>query len=311
MSRIKWRSDAINMERFIQSAPQIIGEAAKSPLGLIALMVLALASLALVFFKAAPIRIRVVIFVILFAGVAAFAGVVVRQIKMPGRPDHTQPTETETAPTEANRPSRASASGQIARNGQGSAANEPMQPQIDSVRQERLTDIIRNSTNDLERARALEALMSQAPHADFGTNPTMAVFRIGEQALQGKRADAARSLPQLLNIAFDTNQPLRLREEAIHSLAKIGGGEASSALLSILASPAAPADLKAVALHGPPRFWKRDDATLTNYIGAALFYINIWSPDVCSAISTNSRFKYLETTLHDAVVVRSQAKVPL
>src|SRR5262249_27748783 len=56
-----------------QSIPQIIKEAATSPLGLLALMIVALAILAFYFFRDAGVPIRVTIFILLFAAVVVFA----------------------------------------------------------------------------------------------------------------------------------------------------------------------------------------------------------------------------------------------
>jgi hypothetical protein len=56
----------------LEHVPAIIEQAARSPLGLFALMVIALSALGFVFFRGASERARVAIFVMLFAGVAAF-----------------------------------------------------------------------------------------------------------------------------------------------------------------------------------------------------------------------------------------------
>lgn len=61
------------MDELYQQLPAIIEQAAKSPLGLLALMVIALAGMAFVFFKEASEKARIGIFVLLLAGVAAFA----------------------------------------------------------------------------------------------------------------------------------------------------------------------------------------------------------------------------------------------
>ncbi len=66
------------MDSLAQQLPSIIEQAARSPLGLLALMVIALAILGLVFFRGASERTRVGIFVLLFMGVAAFGVAAVR-----------------------------------------------------------------------------------------------------------------------------------------------------------------------------------------------------------------------------------------
>ena len=56
-----------------QNAPQIIKEAATSPLGLLALMIIALAILAFFFFKDAGVPVPIAIFITSFAAVVVFA----------------------------------------------------------------------------------------------------------------------------------------------------------------------------------------------------------------------------------------------
>jgi uncharacterized membrane protein len=58
--------------------PAIIGEAAKSPLGIFALMIISLAILGFFFFKEAAEKTRIAIFVMLFVGVAVFGLSIVR-----------------------------------------------------------------------------------------------------------------------------------------------------------------------------------------------------------------------------------------
>ncbi|HMN74924.1 MAG TPA: hypothetical protein PKC97_02585 [Burkholderiaceae bacterium] len=66
------------MDQLFKSLPDIIKAAAQSPLGILALLVVALAILAYVFFARASARVRVGIFVLLFAGVAGFGVAVLR-----------------------------------------------------------------------------------------------------------------------------------------------------------------------------------------------------------------------------------------
>jgi hypothetical protein len=63
----------------VKSFPEIIKQAATSPLGILALMIIGLAVLAFFFFRGAPVKVRVVIYVMLFFGVVAF-GVALRQV---------------------------------------------------------------------------------------------------------------------------------------------------------------------------------------------------------------------------------------
>ena len=66
------------MEKLFEQLPKIIEEAAKSPLGLLALMIIALSLLAFFFFREASARTRVGIFLVLFAGCAVFAWAIFR-----------------------------------------------------------------------------------------------------------------------------------------------------------------------------------------------------------------------------------------
>jgi len=64
------------VQDFVQSAPDIIREAARSPLGLLALLVLAVATLALVFFRKSSDAIKLAIFGVFFLAAVSF-GIVV------------------------------------------------------------------------------------------------------------------------------------------------------------------------------------------------------------------------------------------
>lgn len=66
------------MDQLFKSLPDIIKAAAQSQLGILALLVVALSLLAYVFFAKASVRIRVGVFVLLFAGVIGFAVAVLR-----------------------------------------------------------------------------------------------------------------------------------------------------------------------------------------------------------------------------------------
>jgi hypothetical protein len=67
------------MNELAKSLPEIIKQAATSPLGILALMIVGLAILAFFFFRGASERARLAIFVMLFFGVAAFGAVVMHQ----------------------------------------------------------------------------------------------------------------------------------------------------------------------------------------------------------------------------------------
>ena len=66
------------MDQLFKSLPDIIKAAAQSQLGILALLVVALSILAYVFFAKAAVKVRVGIFVLLFAGVIGFGVAVLR-----------------------------------------------------------------------------------------------------------------------------------------------------------------------------------------------------------------------------------------
>lgn len=72
------RAPGSPVEQLFKSLPDIIKAAAQSRLGILALLVVALSILAYVFFARASVKIRVGIFVLLFAGVMGFGTAVLR-----------------------------------------------------------------------------------------------------------------------------------------------------------------------------------------------------------------------------------------
>ena|SRR5712691_7584668 len=88
------------MDRFFQNLPEIIKQSAASPLGILALMIIALGALAFFFFKEAPVKVRMAIFAMLFVGVAALAGVIMHQsTKVRGPVPNPLPDRTDARPT--------------------------------------------------------------------------------------------------------------------------------------------------------------------------------------------------------------------
>lgn len=84
------------MEELYRQLPAIIEQAAKSPLGLLALMVIALAGLGLVFFRSATERTRIMIFVLLLGGVAVFA-IAAMRVAGPADSDAIAPAQPDAA----------------------------------------------------------------------------------------------------------------------------------------------------------------------------------------------------------------------
>lgn len=61
------------MEKFLEYAPQIITAAAKDPLGIVALVVLVLSVIGILFFRDASVKVRIVMYVLMFFGFSGFA----------------------------------------------------------------------------------------------------------------------------------------------------------------------------------------------------------------------------------------------
>jgi len=75
------------MDQLFKSLPDIIKAAAQSQLGILALLVVALSILAYLFFAKAAVKIRVGIFVLLFAGVIGFGVAMFRASDASGPPE--------------------------------------------------------------------------------------------------------------------------------------------------------------------------------------------------------------------------------
>jgi trypsin-like peptidase/HEAT repeat protein len=185
---------------------------------------------------------------------------------------------------------------------------------MDPLRKEQLVKTLLESQDPLERARAVEALFPQPsnpgiPLPKLSGDPVMTVFRIGERALFEDVAGSRTFVPMLVDLLSDKDQPIRLREESAHSLAKIGGPEALEALLAALAGLNYPPELKATALHGPGRFWKyRDPPLLQQFNDSARLIIDAWAPEKCKEVSQQSSFDYVEESLKNAVILCAQKR---
>ncbi len=87
------------MDSLAQQLPQIIAAAAQSELGILALLVVALAALAYVFFARASERARLGVFVLLFAGVVGFAAAMFQAA--PREPTHAKADRAPASSPEA------------------------------------------------------------------------------------------------------------------------------------------------------------------------------------------------------------------
>lgn len=102
------------MDKLIKHAPKIIEAAAKSPLGIFALMILAMSVLGAMFFRDASEPTRAGIFILMLVGVAAFGFATVRST--PGTPKQqaAPPSQEDPLPQKAQTPPPTAGSTQIA-----------------------------------------------------------------------------------------------------------------------------------------------------------------------------------------------------
>jgi hypothetical protein len=87
--------------------PNVITAAAKSPLGILALIILALAGIATAYFRQSPVNVRVSMFVLMLLGAGLFAATVLKQpsAPAPAAPTTGTPATGNTAPPPATPPS--------------------------------------------------------------------------------------------------------------------------------------------------------------------------------------------------------------
>jgi len=83
------------MNKFIEKAPEIIREAAKSTLGVISLIIISLSLLALAFFTSTSEYIRVGIFILIFIGAGLFLSNLLNYTRLEKRETTSQSTDTE------------------------------------------------------------------------------------------------------------------------------------------------------------------------------------------------------------------------
>lgn len=83
------------MDQVLQSTPEIIEQAAKSPLGIFALMIIALSILGFFFFRTSSERTRIAMFVLMFIGVASFGIATLRSSSQTLSPSEV-PRSTDT-----------------------------------------------------------------------------------------------------------------------------------------------------------------------------------------------------------------------
>jgi HEAT repeat protein len=160
-----------------------------------------------------------------------------------------------------------------------------------------------------EAARALEQSGSIAggllsPHARVRW---WALFRVGENALRDHEWGLGQ-VPPIVALLERKSEPVDCADQAVHTLAKIGGPAALKALARVLRDPGMPPAVKATALEGPPRFWSdgmfassASEAMIPAFIDTAIDAIRHWPPAVRSAVTRSERFEYTAAPLQDTV----------
>jgi hypothetical protein len=132
---------------------------------------------------------------------------------------------------------------------------------------------------------------------------SMAAFTLGEMALFGRRKDSESTLGPLIAALQNTTEDIRVLDEGVHSLGKIGGKQALDSLVKILKHNGTPTQLKAKALHGPGRFWGARE--YSHFVSLATEIVKQWSIDTCRSVSQDHIFKYISNPLKQLVESRS------
>ena len=173
------------------------------------------------------------------------------------------------------------------------------------------------SGNDETARRAIDALRkisgpgSAEILAEGLTAPNRGVrfwtaYTLGEMALFGRRNDSRLFVERLISVLLQHADDANTLGEIVHSIAKIGGPKAYEALIGIVEARDVPSHLRAMALHGPGRFWARSpgpgDRELYNrFVERACTAIRSWPVETCRSVRDDSIFKYVDDQLQRAV----------
>ena len=144
------------------------------------------------------------------------------------------------------------------------------------------------------------AIIADALHSGIFSVRQWAAFVLGEMALFGRASDSLAVVHSLFEPLNEPSEDCRFLQECIHSIGKIGGSTALSALLGVLARPHTPATLIAMALHGPGRFWPQDTLR-KRFFAEARRIIATWSTQTCAEVAQASIFQYVDPVLQDEI----------
>jgi hypothetical protein len=138
--------------------------------------------------------------------------------------------------------------------------------------------------------------------SQFNTIRSITAFTLGEIALFGRRNDTESVISRLIEMLRSPTEDLRILDEVVHSLGKIGGKKALNSLKEILESNAMPPELKAKALHGPGRFW--GSAEYNQFVSDAITIVKQWPIETCEAVRHTYIFDHIKNPLKDLILSR-------
>ncbi|MDP9078863.1 MAG: DUF4062 domain-containing protein [Bacteroidota bacterium] len=143
------------------------------------------------------------------------------------------------------------------------------------------------------------AVMAAGLQSNFPGIRKMSAFQIGEMALLNRRKNAIFVLDYLIAVVKQPEVYAGLKNEALHSVCKIGTKKAFDFLLAVLREDY-PTELKVKALHGPGRFWPSSE--FLQFAAAALPVIQQWSNDYKIRLQSDLYFQYIRSPLKEALI---------
>jgi HEAT repeat protein len=164
-----------------------------------------------------------------------------------------------------------------------------------------LADIAISALKEIPGRDSAEAI-ANGLSSSFTNIRSMAAFTLGEIALSGRREDAQATLDRLATALRNPGEGLRVLDEIVHSLGKIGGDQAFDSLVEILKTSGTPAELKAKALHGPGRFWGAAD--YSRFVSLATDIIKGWPIETCEGIRHSNIINHITNPLRVLILAR-------
>jgi hypothetical protein len=169
------------------------------------------------------------------------------------------------------------------------------------IHDEELANLAISALREIPGHASAEAI-ANGLNSKIGNIRSMAAFTLGEMALFGRREDSESTLNKLMAALRNPSEDLRVLDEIVHSLGKIGGKEALDALIDILKSDGTPSQLKAKALHGPGRFW--GPAEYSRFVSMATGIVKQWSVETCASVGQAHIFDYIKNPLKELIQFR-------